>query len=97
MDKEVPHTPEAPEDGSLLTVAEAVATLRISRSHFFKMKRQGIIQTVKLGPRTAVPRREIMRLIDEALADGAPPGDRRPGQLSTRPKDVTNSGGRLSG
>jgi len=56
------------EDEWLLTVPEAAAQLRISRSHFFKLKRRGIIETVKLGSRTVVPRREIARLIDEAMA-----------------------------
>lgn len=59
---------EVPEDEWLLTVPEAVEALRISRSHFFKLKRRGVIETVKLGSRTVVPRREISRLIDEALA-----------------------------
>lgn len=57
-----------PEDEWLLTVPEAAAQLRISRSHFFKLKRRGVIETVKLGSRTVVPRREIARLIDEAMA-----------------------------
>jgi len=55
------------EDEWLLTVPEAAAQLRISRSHFFKLKRRGVIETVKLGSRTVVPRREIARLIDEAM------------------------------
>ena len=62
-----------PEDEWLLTVPEAAAQLRISRSHFFKLKRRGIIETVKLGSRTVVPRREITRLIDEAMAASNPP------------------------
>lgn len=60
-------TDEATKDDWLYTVPEALAALRISRSHFFKLRRQGIIATVKLGHRTAVPRREITRIIEEAL------------------------------
>jgi excisionase family DNA binding protein len=59
--------PEVPDDEWLLTVPEAAAQLRISRSHFFKLKRRGVIETIKLGSRTVVPRREISRLIDEAM------------------------------
>jgi excisionase family DNA binding protein len=62
-----------PDDEWLLTVPEAAAQLRISRSHFFKLKRRGIIETVKLGSRTVVPRREIARLIDEAMAASQQP------------------------
>jgi excisionase family DNA binding protein len=58
---------DTPDDEWLLTVPEAAAQLRISRSHFFKLKRRGVIETVKLGSRTVVPRREIARLIDEAM------------------------------
>ena len=61
-----------PDDEWLLTVPEAAAQLRISRSHFFKLKRRGVIETVKLGSRTVVPRREITRLIDEAMAAAQP-------------------------
>lgn len=57
-----------PEDEWLLTIPEVIAQLRISRSHFFKLKRRGVIETIKLGSRTVVPRREITRLIDEAMA-----------------------------
>lgn len=52
---------------SLLSIPEAIAEMRISRSQFFRLKRQGVFRTVQLGHRTLVPHREIIRLIDEAL------------------------------
>jgi len=61
------------EDTWLLTVPEAVEELRISRSHFFKMRRQGKIETIKLGRRTVVPRREITRIIEEAIGPDTRP------------------------
>jgi len=60
------ETNEATKDDWLFTVPEALEALRISRSHFFKLRRQGVITTIKLGHRTAVPRREISRLIEQA-------------------------------
>ncbi|HUH70314.1 MAG TPA: DNA-binding protein [Mycobacterium sp.] len=55
------------DNDRLLTIPEAIAALRIGRSHFFNLKRQGRIRTVRLGSRTLVPQREITRIIDEAL------------------------------
>ena len=60
------ETNEATGDDWLYTVPQALEALRISRSHFFKLRRQGVITTIKLGHRTAVPRREISRLIEQA-------------------------------
>lgn len=62
------ETNEATGDDWLYTVPQALEALRISRSHFFKLRRQGVITTIKLGHRTAVPRREISRLIAQATA-----------------------------
>lgn len=58
---------ETGTDTHLFTIEEAIAELRISRSHLFALRRRGLIETVKLGSRTAVPRREITRIIDEAI------------------------------
>ncbi|KMV19579.1 hypothetical protein ACT17_05880 [Mycolicibacterium conceptionense] len=55
----------------LLTIPEAISEMRISRTHFFRLKRQGVFRTVQLGHRTLVPQREISRLITEALAKSA--------------------------
>ncbi len=49
----------------LLTIPEAIARLRISRTHFFRLKRRGEIVGIQLGYRTLIPQREIVRLIDE--------------------------------
>ncbi|MEX3756957.1 helix-turn-helix domain-containing protein [Mycobacteroides abscessus] len=56
----------APSDG-LLTLAEALDVLRISRTHFYRLRRDGLIKTLRLGSRTLVPQQEITRLIREAL------------------------------
>lgn len=77
---------DVPECDWLLTIPEAVATLRISRSHFFKLKRRGVIETIKLGSRTVVPLREITRLIDQALS--SPNGT----DLSGQPEPTSTSG-----
>lgn len=57
---------EADGDELYLTVEQAAALLRISRSHLYSLRRRGLIETVKLGRFTTVPWREITRLIDEA-------------------------------
>ncbi|MBE5451252.1 helix-turn-helix transcriptional regulator [Mycobacteroides abscessus] len=54
-----------PTDDRLLTIPEAIQRLRISRTHFFRLKREGIIVGMRLGYRTLIPSREITRLIDE--------------------------------
>ena len=54
-----------PTDDRLLTIPEAISALRISRTHFFRLKRQGVIVGMRLGHRTLIPQREIARLIDE--------------------------------
>lgn len=53
---------------SLLTLHEAADELRISRTQMYRMRAQGRLRVVRLGARVLVPRREIERLIDEALA-----------------------------
>ncbi|MGA5537347.1 helix-turn-helix domain-containing protein [Mycolicibacterium nivoides] len=55
---------------SLLSFPEAAVALRITTRHLRTLRRQGRIRTVHLGRRALVPNREIIRLIDEALADG---------------------------
>ncbi|WP_040525232.1 MULTISPECIES: helix-turn-helix domain-containing protein [Mycobacteriales] len=54
-----------PGRDELLTIPEAIERLRISRTHFFRLKRQGVIVGMRLGHRTLIPQREIVRLIDE--------------------------------
>lgn len=54
---------------ALLSIPEAIAELRISRTQFYRIRAQGRIRVLRLGYRVLVPRREIERLIDEALAD----------------------------
>ncbi len=56
---------EPGNDDRLLTIPEAIERLRISRTHFFRLKRQGVIVGMRLGCRTLIPSREIQRLIDE--------------------------------
>lgn len=60
-----------PGNDELLTIPEAIERLRISRTHFFRLKRQGVIIGMRLGHRTLIPSREIQRLIDERYR---PPG-----------------------
>lgn len=54
-----------PGNDELLTIPEAIERLRISRTHFFRLKRRGEIVGIQLGYRTLIPQREIARLIDE--------------------------------
>ncbi|CPR69466.1 helix-turn-helix domain-containing protein [Mycobacteroides abscessus] len=58
---------------SLLTLREAAAELRISRTQMYRMRASGRIRVLRLGSRVLVPRREIQRLIDDALAEAPPP------------------------
>ncbi|MFN6549530.1 helix-turn-helix transcriptional regulator [Mycolicibacterium septicum] len=66
---------ESGDSDRLLTIPEAYTALRISRSHFFRLKRQGVICCIQLGHRTLVPAREISRLIAERYHPPAPKGD----------------------
>lgn len=54
---------------NLLTLAEAAEELRISRTQMYRMRASGRIRVVRLGARVLVPRREVERLIDEALEE----------------------------
>ncbi|WP_301121609.1 helix-turn-helix transcriptional regulator [Mycolicibacterium fortuitum] len=54
-----------PGHDQLLTIPEAIQALRISRTHFFRLKRRGEIVGIQLGYRTLIPAREIQRLIEE--------------------------------
>lgn len=49
----------------LLSIPEAIEVLRISRTHFFRLMRAGVIVPMRLGRRTLIPMREIQRLISE--------------------------------
>lgn len=46
---------EPGNDDRLLTIPEAIERLRISRTHFFRLKRQGVIVGMRLGCRTLIP------------------------------------------
>lgn len=52
--------------GSVLTVEEAAAYLRISRGLAFAAVRDGSLPCVRMGRRILIPRRQL-----EALLDGA--------------------------
>lgn len=58
---------------SLLSIPEALDELRISRTQLYRMRASGRIRVVRLGARVLVPRKEIERLVEEALADGPSP------------------------
>lgn len=64
-----------PGHDQLLTIPEAIERLRISRTHFFRLKRQGVIVGMRLGCRTLIPQQEIARLIAERYRPPAPKGD----------------------
>lgn len=64
-----------PGSDELLTIPEAIERLRISRTHFFRLKRQGVIVGMRLGHRTLIPSREIARLIAERYHPPAPKSD----------------------
>lgn len=61
-----------PADDRLLTIPEAIQALRISRTHFFRLKRRGEIVGMRLGHRILIPSREITRLINERYRPPAP-------------------------
>ncbi|QQG95893.1 helix-turn-helix domain-containing protein [Mycobacteroides chelonae] len=65
-----------PGRDELLTIPEAIERLRISRTHFFRLKRRGEIVGMRLGHRTLIPAREIARLIDERYHPPALGNDR---------------------
>lgn len=54
---------------SLLSIPEAIEELRISRTQLYRMRAQGRIRVVRLGARVLVPRKEIERIVDEALGE----------------------------
>ncbi|TDZ80145.1 Helix-turn-helix domain protein [Mycobacteroides salmoniphilum] len=56
---------------TLLTVPQALEALKISRTHFYRLRGDGKIKTLQLGSRTLVPQREITRLINEALGQAS--------------------------
>lgn len=64
-----------PTDDRLLTIPEAIQALRISRTHFFRLKREGVITDIRLGHRTLIPSREITRLIAERYHPPEPKSD----------------------
>jgi len=63
---------EPGNDDRLLSIPEVIQALRISRTHFFRLKREGVIVGMRLGHRTLIPSREIARLIDERYHLPAP-------------------------
>lgn len=55
---------------SLLTIDETAAELRICRSNLYKLMSADRIRTIKLGNRTLIQYRELLRFIDSL--DAAP-------------------------
>ena len=53
------------------TVDEFLSDMKIGRTHFYALVKQGRIRIVKLGRRTLVPRSERDRLLSEALMEAA--------------------------
>ncbi|BBX38012.1 hypothetical protein MMAG44476_38135 [Mycolicibacterium mageritense DSM 44476 = CIP 104973] len=53
---------------SILTIPETAAELRICRSYVYKLMNQGKIRTLKLGNRTLIQHREVLRFIAELEA-----------------------------
>ncbi|EUA41856.1 helix-turn-helix domain protein [Mycobacterium avium subsp. avium 2285 (R)] len=66
---------EPGDSDQLLTIPEAIRVLRISRTHFFRLMRQGVIVPMRLGHRTLIPAREIQRLISENYRPPPPRSD----------------------
>jgi excisionase family DNA binding protein len=58
-------------DDVLLTVKEACKILRCSRPTLFKLKREGRIEMIKYGYRTA---RIVKRSVDKLLQESGPAG-----------------------
>lgn len=63
MDTKAP-APRILTPDSLLTIPEAAAELRICRSNFYKLMNDGKVRTLKLGGRTLVQYRDVLRFID---------------------------------
>ncbi|CPR93914.1 helix-turn-helix domain-containing protein [Mycobacteroides abscessus] len=60
-----PAPPRNLTPDSLLTIPEAASELRICRSNFYKLMNEDRIRTLKLGSRTLIEYREILRFIGE--------------------------------
>lgn len=54
---------------SLLTIDEAASELRICRSNLYKLMSADRIRTIKLGNRTLIQYRELLRFISELGAE----------------------------
>ncbi|WP_255327476.1 helix-turn-helix domain-containing protein [Mycobacterium sp. 141] len=50
---------------------EAASELRICRSNFYQLMSRGEIRTLKLGSRTLIQYKEIVRFIDELNGAGS--------------------------
>lgn len=66
---------ESNDSDRLLTIPEAYTALRISRTHFFRLMRRGVIVPMRLGGRTLIPQAEIRRLIEERYKPPPRSGD----------------------
>jgi excisionase family DNA binding protein len=62
-------------DGGLLTVAEAVAFLRIGRTTLYGMLSRGDLPSARIGRARRIPRRAVIELANRALVK---PGEGRP-------------------
>jgi len=57
------HDPDPPSLPAILTISEAAQYLRIGRNQCYEAARQGLLPTIRLGPRTLrVPRIALERL-----------------------------------
>ena len=59
------------EDG-LVTVSEAAAFLRLSRSTVYELMNQGILAYAKIGRSRRIPRRALVELAARELRGGVP-------------------------
>jgi excisionase family DNA binding protein len=55
----------------VMTVGDAAKLLGISRGLAYELVRQGVIPSIRLGRRLAIPRRRLMALVDEMAAGGS--------------------------
>lgn len=88
MTEAVRAAEDGPGPSPVLTVNEAAAYLRISRSLAFTAVRDGTLPSLRIGRRILVPRRQLEALLDgqpDAHPTGIPepPRPSRPAQRSS--------------
>ena len=57
-------------DSDILTVKEVAKYLRLPVSTAYEMVRQGVIPAVKLGRQIRVPRKRLMKLLEQENTGG---------------------------